>query len=514
VKTNAHAAPAGPPDTGHGAVSGVYKWSVFALTFGLMLSDYLSRNVISAVFPILKTEWSLSDTQLGSLVSVVALIVGFGAFPIALIADRWGRVKSITVMAGVWSLATIGCGMSTGFVQMVVARSLVGLGEAGYGGAGAAILAHVFPPHQRAAVLGAFLAASLFGSVLGVGLGGVIAAHYGWRTAFIAIGASGLVLVVLYPLVVRDYKTVALVKRGAATDGSNHAMSFGEMLRELFIARTAVFAYIASGLQMFIVGAISAWMPSYFARAYNLAPGEAAVQAAVVVLVAGVGMIFAGWLVDRASARNSRNRLRLPAAYALFTFVVLTIAFALPPGDLQRVLILVGALFMGGHSGAVGAVITDVTHPGLRATAFAVAVLGNNLLGLAPGPFVVGVLSDLTSLKTALTLAPATCVLAAGAFMLAAKYYDDDRGRFDEPATTPTAVRRSPCIDRDRESRLVRISDSHVQGVINEAERTMMRYSWPLASVCIRHVRAATESSDCCCRPNLILLWRHSFYTV
>ena len=67
-----------------------------------MLSDYLSRQVITPIFPFLKQEWTLTDTQLGALVSVVALIVGVASVPVALIADRWGRVKSITAMAGLW----------------------------------------------------------------------------------------------------------------------------------------------------------------------------------------------------------------------------------------------------------------------------------------------------------------------------------------------------------------------------------------------------------------------------
>ena len=97
-----HGESGGSHGGGHGPAPRLYAWVVFALTFGLMLSDYLSRQVITPIFPFLKLEWSLTDTQLGALVSVVALIVGVSAVPIALLADRWGRVKSITVMAGLW----------------------------------------------------------------------------------------------------------------------------------------------------------------------------------------------------------------------------------------------------------------------------------------------------------------------------------------------------------------------------------------------------------------------------
>jgi len=410
-----------------------YAWVVFVLTLGLMLSDYVSRQVITPIFPFLKHEWSLTDTQLGALVSVVALIVGVASIPVALLADRWGRVKSITAMAGLWGLATIACGLSRNYSQMLVARGLVGLGEAGYGSAGGAILMHVFPKKRHAMIVGAFLAASLFGSVAGVVAGGVVSTHFGWRNAFIAAGAAGLLLVALYPFVVRDYKTVALVKPGI--DGSvGRPMTVGETVRELFVPRTAVFTYLASGCQMFILGVINAWMPSYMSRYYGLAPDEAAMQAGLVVLVAGIGMIVCGWSVDRLGQRDLRNKLRVPALYAIAACVLLTVAFAMPPGPAQYATILAGVFVAGGHTGAAGAVIGDVTHPGLRATAFAVLVLGNNLLGLAPGPVVVGALSDAWGLRFALGTAPLTCLVAAGFFLLASRHYGSESGRFEEPA--------------------------------------------------------------------------------
>jgi len=419
---------------GHRPVTRLYAWGVFALTFGLMLSDYLSRQVITPIFPLLKAEWTLSDTQLGALVSVVALVVGVGSLPIALLADRWGRVKSITAMAGLWGFATIACGLATGYSQMLVARALVGLGEAGYGSAGGAILMHVFPPERRSMIMGAFLAAALFGSVLGVVAGGMIAAQYGWRAAFLGVGTVGLLLVALYPLVVRDYKTVALMKQDAQAGSSPRRLRIREIVRELFVSRAAVFTYLGSGFAMFILGVVNAWIPSYLTRYYALPPDKASLQAGIVVLVAGVGMIICGWGVDRLSKVHSRNKLRIPAVYAASAFALLTTAFALPPGNLQFALILGGVFVAGGHSGAAGAVISEVTHPGLRATALAVIVLGNNLLGFAPGPVLVGVVSDAIGLKAAMTLAPAVCLLAATFFLLGARHYEHERGRFDEPA--------------------------------------------------------------------------------
>ncbi len=413
-------------DTGGLAKPGLYAWIAFALIFGLMLSDYLSRQVMNAVFPLLKVEWGLSDTQLGALVSVVALTVGVMAFPISLVADRVGRVKAATGMAIVWGLATVACGLSGNFIMLFVARAFVGLGEAGYGSAGGAILVHIFPQRMHAMVMGSFLAAGLFGSVLGVVLGGFIAQHLGWPMAFIIVGAGGLVLAVIFPMVVRE---------PAGTSGEQDPpLALRQIGRELFATRTAICTYIASGLLMFVQGSFVAWMPSYLNRYLGMDPAQAALGAGVMILVAGVGMIGGGALVDRLSLKDQRNRLRLPALYALGSALVLGLALWLPPGYFQLVLIGLGLMIGAGFSGAAGAVVADLTHASIHATVFATLTLANNLLGLAPGPLLTGWVADLSSLQTALQLVPLVGVLAAAAYTIGARSYLSDRVRLHGPA--------------------------------------------------------------------------------
>src|SRR5215471_17641379 len=109
-----------------------YAWSVFAIVFALMVVDYVDRQVVVSMFPHLKAQWTLSDSQLGGLVSVISIVVAVGTVPLSLLADRWSRVKSIFLMALVWSLATISCAYAGSYTQLLGARSLVGLGEAAY----------------------------------------------------------------------------------------------------------------------------------------------------------------------------------------------------------------------------------------------------------------------------------------------------------------------------------------------------------------------------------------------
>src|SRR6478752_6998354 len=116
----------------------------------------MARQVLNAVFPLLKAEWALSDGQLGFLSGVVALMVGILTCPISLLADRVGRVKSIAAMAVLWSVATLLCGLARTYEQMLAARVLVGVGEAAYGSVGIAVILSVFPKHLRATLTGTF----------------------------------------------------------------------------------------------------------------------------------------------------------------------------------------------------------------------------------------------------------------------------------------------------------------------------------------------------------------------
>jgi MFS family permease len=397
----------------------LYAWGVLALTVGLMIADYLSRQVIAPAFPFIKADWLLSDAQLGGLVSVVSLVTGLFAIPISLLADRWGRVKSVTLMAVLWSLATITCGLSGVYGQLLLARALVGTAEAGYGGAGGAILAHVFPPKYRSTVFGLFLAGALVGSVLGVLIGGVVSFHIGWRAAFFVVAIPGLVFALLYRVFVRDYPNVKAVKTDARF-----------LLRNVFPNRSSVYTYLASGFQYMIAGVLVAWMPSFFVRSYLMRADRAAGVSALIVLMMAIGMFAGGRLTDVLTPRDPKCRGVMPALFCLASAGLLVSAFALPPGPLQLSLLFIGALFVGGHSGVGPAIVTEVTSSAIRATALATIVLADNLIGLAPGPLLAGTLSDRFGLQFALELLPIASLVGAFFYLLTSRSYARDSAAF------------------------------------------------------------------------------------
>lgn len=416
-----------------------YAWAVFALSFGLLLSDYMSRQVLNAVFPLLKAEWALTDARLGLLSGIVALMVGLLTFPLSLLADRFGRVKSLALMATVWSLATLGCGLAQQYPQMLVARFLVGVGEAAYGSVGIAVVLSVFPRHMRATLTGAFMAGGMFGSVLGMALGGAVAAHLGWRWAFAAMALFGLVLALLYPVVVRE-KRIAPASPGGGTGAAPAAPVARVPLRRLVDSRSVVGAYIGSGLQLFVGGTVIVWMPSYLNRYYAMATDVAGAVSALIVLVSGVGMIACGVLSDRLCRNAPGQKFSLAIACSVGSCALLSLAFALPHGTPQLLAIALGMFLAAGTSGPAGAMVANLTPLPIHGTAFAMLTLVNNLLGLAAGPLVTGILADALGLSQAFQLVPLIGLAAAAVFHFARQHYLVDVQRLAQPVAPGAAA--------------------------------------------------------------------------
>ena len=414
-------------------------WFALAMTLALMIFDYVDRHVIVSLFPHMKAEWGLSDKQLGGLVSVVSITVALGALPVALFADRVSRVKSIVAMAVAWSLATISCMWARGYGQMFAARAVVGLGEAGYGAVGAALIATHFPARMHGAVLAGFFASASVGSVIGVMLGGMIAARWGWQAAFGVVGVPGLVLALLY-LKVRDYRTVALepaldAKRRSFTEAMRH------IVQVLSRSRTLLWVCIGGAAELIVVSALWSWLPSFLNRVHGVAPAQAGVKAALVILCGAVGSVIWGAVVDRAGARQPRRKLAAMALLCLSAMAVLMVAFGVRMGaDAQFLMIALGGFLATCTVGPVSAIVIDVVHPGMRATGSSVLALFQNLFGLAIGPFVAGMLSDAWGLVPALTATPLFAVVAAGAFLQAARSYETDKACAAEPVQSTSAI--------------------------------------------------------------------------
>jgi len=219
------------------------------------------------------------------------------------------------------------------------------------------------------------------------------------------------------------------------------------IVKALVRSRTMLWVCVGGAAQVLVVSAIWSWLPSFLNREYGLAPDQAAVKAALVVLCGAIGSVLWGAVIDRAGARHPHAKLYAMALLCIASFLVVVAAFGAPQFGLEMsapvrfALIAFGGFLMTCTVGPVTAIVIDVTHPAVRATSASVLALFLNLFGLAAGSFIAGVLSDAWGLTVALTVIPAFGLLAALAFLFAARTYEADMQRVgqptDKPASTP-----------------------------------------------------------------------------
>ena len=391
-----------------------YGWVIFALIMGLMLSDYMSRQVLGSVFPLVKAEWHLNDEQLGRLGSIIPLMVGLLTFPLSLVADRFGRVRAIVGMAVLWSVATLLCGLARNYNEMLAARALIGVGEAAYGSVGLAVIIGAFPARMRAVLTASFMAGGPLGSVIGVSLGGTIAVQSGWRAPFEIIAGFGIILALLFAAIAREKRLAPPMAHEAAP------------IRSVLTSSALRWIYLGSGLQLFISGALTAWLPSWFNRVHELQVDKAGQAAAVILLVQALGMVLCGQLSDRLGLRDGGHRFTLAIGLGVTSALLLGIGFLMPPSVLQLMVIGAGAFLAAGTTGPVGSLVAQLTHPALLATAFATVTLANNIFGLAPGPWLAGRLADMGVIGKALAVCSLSPLIAALCFMLARRRLAND----------------------------------------------------------------------------------------
>ncbi len=400
-----------------------YSNYIFTLLFLLYLFDYADRMVVNSMFTSIQAEWHINDTQCGWLVSVIYLAIGILTFPISFLVDRWSRTKTIGIMAIIWSIATALCALTGNYVQLFMARIMIGFGEAGYAPGGSALISGLYPVERRSRMIGFWNASIPLGSAIGVTMGGIIAQSFGWKHAFGLVAFPGLVIAVLF-LFVKDYKTVEL----SFVDRKNTKvrMKARDIIAEFTSKWSLILTYFGMACVVFVTTAMIVWLPKYFEVDRHLPPKTAGTLAGVVMMLALIGAPLGGYLTDRWRKTQPRARLLFPAFSTLISAILLFVALILLRGTGQLiVLFLFGILVMSFVSGP-SAVTQDVIHPGLRATSYSVAVAVQNLFGSFTAPIVIGKMSDLTNLKTAMAILPTVLLVGSILFYIGSKFYMRD----------------------------------------------------------------------------------------
>jgi MFS family permease len=372
------------------------RYIVLIILTAVYTLNVLDRYILGVLLPQIKVDLAVNDTYLGVLTGV-----GFAVFyatlgiPMATLADRSSRKGIIAVALALFSLMTAVCGFAKTFMQLLVARIGVAVGEAGTSPASFSIIADYFAPSERAKAMAIFTVGANAGVLAGFTLGGLIATRYGWRAAFFIVGVPGLIMALLVAAFVRE------PRRGLSDPGrplsAGGAVGVRETFAFLWGQKSLRHLLFGAALILFVSNGVGAWLPSFLLRTHGLTADKSGIAIGLSLGIGGiVGTVAGGgFLVDRLSRRDLRWPVWTVAIAAVFTFMGNSLVFTAPSGTLAMTAFIVPATLNTLWQPPTLAMIQSLAPVNMRATAGACLVLVGNLIGLGLGPLTVGVLSDL-----------------------------------------------------------------------------------------------------------------------
>ncbi|WP_420719862.1 spinster family MFS transporter [Novosphingobium sp. RL4] len=386
---------------------------VLAMLLLVYIFNFVDRQILAILAAPIQKELALDDAQMGMLGGLAfAMLYSTLGVPLAWLADRTSRSWVITGSLVIWSLFTALCGAATGFWHIFLARLGVGVGEAGGVAPSYAVIGDHFPSERRAFALSVYSLGIPLGSAAGVLAGGYVAARVDWRAAFVAVGLAGLLIAPLFRLVVRDKPRPA---RAAP------AVRFGEVAALLVRKRAFWLLSFGAASSSMLGYGLAFWLPSLLQRSFGLDLVQTSWFIGAVLLIGGtVGVLAGGLLADRLGKADRAWYGRVPA----LAYVVAVPLFA--GGIWTSSVALAFALFIVPQAlayvwlGPVTSAVQHLVEPPARATASALFLLINNLIGLGGGIYALGALSK--------TLAPVygaeslrySMLLGLGLYLLAA----------------------------------------------------------------------------------------------
>jgi MFS family permease len=406
---------------------------IFTLLFLLYFFDYIDRTIVTSLAPFIQKEWGLTDTQSGLLMSVVYWSIVVFVFPVSILVDRWSRKRTIGVMALLWTAATVACAFTKTFPQLLMTRSAIGIGEAGYAPAGTAMLSGLFPPEKRSRMMGFWNISIPLGIAVGIGLGGFVAQHWGWRHAFGLVAIPGAIVAILF-FFVKDYKTVELFKtKDSCNVGQNQVkMSKMDIFREFIHTPSLILTNLGFIGCIFANNAIIFWLPSYFHRTTGVSISEAGMKTSVLMILALIGLPLGGWLADLWFKKRVTARLLFPAITTALNAIFIFTAISFRHGQAQYLTLIGMGVLASAFAPAAITVTQEVIHPGLRATSYSVCVVVQNLFGASMAPIVIGKISDIYGIQVAMSILPVFLLVSALLFFAGSFFYKKDMSKVEK----------------------------------------------------------------------------------
>lgn len=407
-----------------------------SVVYGL---NFIDRQILVILQELIKAEMGLSDTQLGLLSGFsFAIIYVSAGIPIAYWADRLNRRNILAASLAVWSAMTALSGLAQTYLQLVMARVGVGLGEAGGSPPAHSIISDYFPPAQRASALSVYQSGVYVGILCGYAFGGVLAELVGWRLTFVSLGVPGVLLAFGLLLLVREPRR----GRWDAAATPQKASGFSEALAILRARRSFWYVALGCASATFIAFGNGNFLPSFLIRNHGFSVGQVGLVLSVSAGLAGaIGAIAGGVLADRLGKRDMRWYVWVP---------VLGMTLATPPyfyvllGD-NVVAIVVFIFFLNTvnslYLGPSIAICHAMVPPGMRALTSAILFFVLNVIGLGLGPLFTGLASDLLepvagsdNLRSAMLITACMGPVAMLMFYLGSRHLDDDLRVAGHPA--------------------------------------------------------------------------------
>ncbi|WP_417461466.1 spinster family MFS transporter [Kordiimonas sp.] len=411
---------------------GVKTYTLLVLTI-VYAFNFIDRQILVILQPLLKAELNLSDTQLG-LLSGFSFAIFYTALgiPIARLADRHNRRNIIAIALTVWSGMTALSGMTQNFFQLLLARMGVGVGEAGGSPPAHSMISDMYEPRRRATALAIYSAGLYLGVMIGYSSGGILGELYGWRTTFFIVGIPGILLALLLRFTVKE------PPRGLYDKGAEVAQP---TIKDTFtyVLRLKSFPYIAFGCAMsaFVSYGTSNFMPGFMIRYHGISLSNIGV---ILGLLAGgggmIGTFLGGYLTDKLGAKDPRWYLWLPGLSAVCAIPLALVTYHTGSREIMLATYFVVVVLSTFYLAPAIAVTHRLVSPRMRAMSSAILFFVLNLIGMGLGPVLVGAISDfelartgMDGLRTALTIGTMIALVKGYLFFMAGRKLPEDLER-------------------------------------------------------------------------------------
>ncbi len=377
-----------------------YQIRVLVVLTLINFVNYVDRQILYPLFPLIAADFHLTFSELGLLAVAFSLVHSLGTLPFGRLADRVSKKKVISYAVLFWSAATFLSGLAASFRSLVAARALVGVGEAAYTPAGTALITASFPRALRARVQGVFDAGMFVGGAVGIALGGILAALWGWRAAFFVVGVPGLLL------------ALSVIR---LPEGRGRSREKQIPLKDLMRVPAYVMVLVSGWFITFSANAYIIWGPTFIQTEKGFGVREAGLALGSILVAAGVlGVMSGAALADRLARRFPWGRALAVAAGFLISTPLIYLAIHSPGKPLLMVTFFLGCFFMSWYHGPVTAIIHDLTPARAHASAMGVYYFWVNLCATIPAAWVVGKIADRYGLLAGMHTALAA--QAAGGF--------------------------------------------------------------------------------------------------